>query len=564
MRKLLGAAGIVLVLAAASLRAQNLNLEKILEEFASLDSLYQPRPFQTRMASTCDRSGGNRDWDQFQEKSENQALLAEIKGPAVITRIFCAEPNGLLRIFIDQNQEPLVSLPARDFFAGKLPPFQKPLVGNDPAGFSYFPIPAGQGARIIIAALPGDTSPYPFGKFWQAEWMELPKDYQLQSLSLPLSQRENQSLEKLKAFLAGLEKFEAPPGLSPRLFELDLAGEERSPFLFEIPGPAVIRKMRLELFPQNPARLSELLQASELRCYWDGEDNPSISAGLGDFFGNSLELRSPPILLRRISNGGESLLPMPFAVSARCEIRNQNPVPGKARVELWLEPLAELPSPFRFHALEREQKLQPWPEKFNLSHEHDFQVLAAQGQGRYLGTILLVFNKYMLWWGEGDESFELDGRRDWVGTGTEDYFDGAYARFGKNLFAGALLENLFGKPHSGLTSAFRFHLLDPVWFSKSIRFSFEHGRTANDLDNCYRSVAYWYQTEPHLNLKTFQPGRMDLSKKTVIAEINRQTWEAIPRSQKLKLFLLWIFILAAVLFLLFFVIIRIWYRKAVR
>jgi hypothetical protein len=43
---------------------------------------------------------------------------------------------------------------------------------------------------------------------------------------------------------------------------------------------------------------------------------------------------------------------------------------------------------------------------------------------------------------------------------------------------------------------YRFFLLDPIRFRKSIKVTIEHGH-ANDLANDYSSVAYWYQDEPH-------------------------------------------------------------------
>ena len=44
---------------------------------------------------------------------------------------------------------------------------------------------------------------------------------------------------------------------------------------------------------------------------------------------------------------------------------------------------------------------------------------------------------------------------------------------------------------------YRFHIQDPIYFEKSLRFSMEHGH-ANKLSNDYSSTAYWYQTEPHM------------------------------------------------------------------
>ena len=43
--------------------------------------------------------------------------------------------------------------------------------------------------------------------------------------------------------------------------------------------------------------------------------------------------------------------------------------------------------------------------------------------------------------------------------------------------------------------------MDPVYFTKSIKVTIEHGH-ANRRSDDYSSTAYWYQTEPH---KPFKP-----------------------------------------------------------
>ena len=48
----------------------------------------------------------------------------------------------------------------------------------------------------------------------------------------------------------------------------------------------------------------------------------------------------------------------------------------------------------------------------------------------------------------------------------------------------------------GKTHVYRFHMTDPIRFSKSLRASIEHGH-ANHRNDDYCSTAYWYQTEPH-------------------------------------------------------------------
>jgi hypothetical protein len=58
------------------------------------------------------------------------------------------------------------------------------------------------------------------------------------------------------------------------------------------------------------------------------------------------------------------------------------------------------------------------------------------------------------------------------------------------------------------TSAYRWHLPDPVPFRKSLRFSIEQGNGTPPFKshNDYYSVAYWYQTEPHAQFPKLASG----------------------------------------------------------
>ena len=59
----------------------------------------------------------------------------------------------------------------------------------------------------------------------------------------------------------------------------------------------------------------------------------------------------------------------------------------------------------------------------------DAQLADIQGQGRYVGTSLHVYQVIDgIWWGEGDEKIFIDGEKypSWFGTGSEDYFGYAW------------------------------------------------------------------------------------------------------------------------------------------
>jgi hypothetical protein len=56
------------------------------------------------------------------------------------------------------------------------------------------------------------------------------------------------------------------------------------------------------------------------------------------------------------------------------------------------------------------------------------------------------------------------------------------------------------------SSVYRFHLEQPIVFTRSIRATIEHGSANHRSDNFY-SVAYWYQAEPHAPFPALPPVR---------------------------------------------------------
>jgi hypothetical protein len=88
------------------------------------------------------------------------------------------------------------------------------------------------------------------------------------------------------------------------------------------------------------------------------------------------------------------------------------------------------------------------------------------------------------------------------GTGSEDYLTQAWGMHDKAyLYAGVSIhENDRKRPERKALTSYRLHVLDPVLFEKSIRVTIEHGH-ANLQQNDYSSVAYWYQTEPHVKFQ---------------------------------------------------------------
>jgi hypothetical protein len=280
--------------------------------------------------------------------------------------------------------------------------------------------------------------------------------------------------------------------------------------LLDAQGPGVITHIWLTFLgpepqnwaPQGSANHQEML----LRMYWDGSARPAVEAPVGDFFANCFGRRSEVISLPVIVEDADSynsFWPMPFQKSARIEIENQSDKPLSLlyyNVD-WIKK-DKLPkdTPY-FYAQYRQE--------YPVEHGKDYVVLETTGKGHYVGTVLAVRTRSPAWFGEGDEKIYIDGEAKpsiW-GTGTEDYFLSAWGLKKTNT-------PCFGVPYfdqsgivGGYTSAYRWHINDPIVFNTGIKVMLEHmgwispdenpnykSTSWNEREDDYASVALWYQT----------------------------------------------------------------------
>ena len=279
--------------------------------------------------------------------------------------------------------------------------------------------------------------------------------------------------------------------------------------LLDEQGPGVITHIWITFLspepqdwaPQGSADHQELM----LRMFWDGNPRPAVEAPVGDFFANCFGKRSEVISVPVIVEGADSyncFWRMPFRKSARIEIENQSRKPLSLlyfNID-WIR-LDSLPkdTPY-FYAQYRQE--------YPVRKGQDYLILETSGRGHYVGTVLGVRMRSPSWFGEGDEKIYIDGETKpsiW-GTGTEDYFLSAWGLqttrtpyFGVPLFD----ERSIG----GHTSAYRWHLHDPIVFNTGIKVMLEHrgwisedenpeykATSWNEREDDYASVAFWYQT----------------------------------------------------------------------
>src|SRR5246127_3075683 len=279
----------------------------------------------------------------------------------------------------------------------------------------------------------------------------------------------------------------------------------------EIDGPGAIQ--HIWMTPTGNWRYSIL------RFYWDDETTPSVEVPVGDFFCMGWGRFAPVTSLAVVVNPGSGLncyWPMPF--HKKCRITMEN-IDSKDMVLYYQVDyaLTEVPKDAGyFHAQFRRVNPLPFKKDYVL-------VDSIRGKGQYVGTYMAYGSNKNGWWGEGEIKFFMDGDTEFPtinGTGTEDYFNGAYDFDSQHKnkdgvetseyteFSGpytGLPQVIRGDGHYNIAQRFglyRWHIMDPVRFEKDLKVTIQDLGWHNDgrympLQDDIASVVFWYQSEPH-------------------------------------------------------------------
>jgi hypothetical protein len=279
--------------------------------------------------------------------------------------------------------------------------------------------------------------------------------------------------------------------------------------LANIDGPGAIQHIWMTV---NPVYWRWLV----LRFYWDGEETPSVEVPVGDFFSNGwckrCSVNSLPVSVNP-AGGFNSYWEMPFRKHARITVENVCPEKVEGFFYQITYTLTDVPDDRAyFHAQWRRSNPLPYQEVHTLLD-------GVKGQGHYVGTYIAWGSNNTGWWGEGEIKFYMDGDTDWptiCGTGTEDYFGGAWGFEFPSGEYGVYSTPYLGMPQvikpDGLWSSqqrfglYRWHIMDPVRFTEDLRVTIQALGWRKPLNGEWRylplqddiaSTVFWYQAEPH-------------------------------------------------------------------
>ncbi|MBI1783883.1 DUF2961 domain-containing protein [Candidatus Sumerlaeota bacterium] len=485
-------------------------LEEEIKLLGQFDRLAEYRTgSRVEQISSYDRTGGNDDGFSgkysYIAKEGNNLVIADLKGPGVIHRIWTPTPTDrMVAFYFDGETSPRIRVPFIDLFSGKAHPFLVPFCGHELGGYyCYFPIPYKQSCKIVYE---GQGL-----MFHQILYRTLPPGETTESYPIKLGKGDAEALGAtcvswlFSAFPGGHKaRFSAPEGVVPktdrRQFRLTPGMKAK---IFDDPaGWNPFKMLRLK----RGGRLTELtispasafsgdIKDVILRAYWDGDKNPAIECPVSDFFGFAFGQPSMQSMLIGTMEGVNYCnFPMPYDKSARIELEylkrgdaDQPPLIIESSVS-YCPGARRKANEGKFYAVWRREK----PKK-----GEPYTILDAAGRGHFVGCVLQAqgLEKGMTVFFEGDDVATIDGEMRVHGTGSEDAFNGGWYALADRWDETKSLPTHGCLTYSiplARTGAYRLYIGDKMSFEKSFNYTIEHGGEGNSVPVDYTSVAYYY------------------------------------------------------------------------
>jgi len=471
-----------------------IDTDSLLDEMTDLRRLTRlPDPaYITRQFSSYDRKSktpGNNDWfanrdrGQYLRVEENNGrkefVMMDADGPGVIFRIWSANPQGTLRIYIDGNEKPALEANMQQLLKGEFPGLPQPLAGVRARGWNlYFPIAYAKHCKVT-----SDKGDF----YYLVNYRTYAPGTSVTSFTANDIIRLKDKITNVAQRLSSTRAGGGPPADRKKTpFDVTLnPGQEGT--LSELSGSKAICGFLVHLDAKD---LEAAARSIVAYMTFDGEQ--TVECPIGDFFGVAPGLIPYASLPLGITKDKPQDMWchwwMPFSKSSKITIKNLGDQQVRVHGAVARVPNKWDESTLLFHAkwrIERDIPTRPlidWPH------------LECKGKGRFVGGMLNITNPVRRWWGEGDEKIYVDGESfpSFFGTGTEDYY--GYAWCSNQLFVHAYHNQprCDGPGNYGHSSVNRFHIVDDIPFNKSFKFDIENFHHVGEIKVTRAAVSYWY------------------------------------------------------------------------
>jgi hypothetical protein len=402
-------------------------------------------------------------------------VMMDTAGPGAIVRIWSANPAGTIRIYLEEEDQPVLETPMTDLLGGKYPGLPRPISGEYSKGWNlYLPLPYAKHCKVT-----SDKG----GFYYHVNYRTYDAGTQVEPFRASQIKTLSARLEKLAARLQSPEGDLRDLGGDIEPFDLDVAAGDS--VQQELRGPKAICGFKLRPSAQN---LEAALRGMIVKMTFDGE--LCVEAPLGDLLGSAPGINAFSTLPLGMAKDGQVYCHwvLPFKESALIEVVNHSKENARLTGEMALKDYEWTDRSMHFHA--------KWHSEFDVPTRpmQDWNYLKAQGKGVFTGVAFAIDNPVKDWWGEGDEKIYVDGETfpSHFGTGTEDYYGYAWCWPGLFTHAYHSQARCDGPANYGRTSVNRFHILDRIPFAKDFKFDMELWHWNEKCKVNMAVTAYWY------------------------------------------------------------------------
>ncbi|MGQ1787425.1 glycoside hydrolase family 172 protein [Saccharicrinis sp. GN24d3] len=542
---------VILLGCASNEQAQNevISVSSLLQEMTSREQLTCfPEPaYITKHVSSYDRSSTSpteknwfHNWDMNQwegvEETKNgkEYVLMDEKLPGAITHFWMTgagknRGKGTLRIYIDGNENPVVSQTIRSFI-GENKEVGYPLscsvspetIADERGHNLYLPIPYAKSCKITYQSdFIIDGNPWETGSeilYYNIDHRSYDKEVVIESFT-------NNSIAQNKSLITATNQMLLDGRYSEEheleeveSFKIQLAPGDVK-VLSEREVGAAINELNIRVQEDEP---TQSLRSLILKCEFDGQQ--TVWAPLGDFFGAGYRIDAYETRYNKVSFDGNltSKWSMPFEKDCKITIENTGKTTVGVNGSIKFDAYKWNNQSMHFYtSWHQYTNAKTGVSKNMLGGEgiKDLNFVTLKGKGVYVGDVLTLFNDNapngktrwskkdgqfsMSWWGEGDEKIYIDGEEfpSHFGTGTEDYY--CYAWCKPEKFSHPFIAQPSGEGNltPGYTVNTRVRALDVLPFNTSLRFDMELWHWNNATVNYAPTTFYYMKPGGESNIK---------------------------------------------------------------
>lgn len=492
---------LALALAAPLARCEEVSVRTLLPQMTDLNRLARKASpsFTAAQSSSYDRhsdpgpsqdpfANGDAGYFLRTEKvnGQEEQVMADLKGPGTVVRIWSANPQSDLRFYFDGETTPRFTAKMADLLTGKVAPFGAPFGYMASQGTQlYFPFPYAKSLKITTSGTRGLYYHVNYRTYQPGTKVKTFNPAELPSLQTDIN-RAAAALDQHNPTPSDYTEEAGTPTIEPsKSAELQMGRGPRQITELVFNVPAQLSRMTLTKW-DDPLQPHNYLRKLILSVSFDGET--TIKAPLGDFYSTGPGINVVNTLPFSVDKDGRMIcrLVMPYKKSATVRIENKNPFAVRLSFYANTAPIKWTNDTYYLHA--------QWTADHGSTRPfRDMHLLDVKGEGLYLGTNLMVSNPVRGWWGEGDEKAYVDGESfaSTFGTGTEDYFGYAWSSgeiFQHPYNAQVYCDHPINRGHSFVA---RYHLFDPIPFTQSLKFDLEMWHW-NEVIATFTHTTYWY------------------------------------------------------------------------